>query len=311
MGNPFFIGTLIWHEGHEIEVGSGLLIFAFLIGGALISFVAGFFSRKAGVVGVAACLVLIPVLLGFGAHAIGSGIMGDAKFGVAVGLIGALIGVAGLPRDLLLSTFVSLAAVGGLLTLLNGKSDPQAAAAGDPQVLELMEMPVIPPEDPDPTEVVDVVEEVATYTPMLADVPSAVSLQDFVQPMQPPPPPNNPVVAGAITIPPTRTNVGTSLGAVFNLGDLDQKPVPTFQLPPTYPYEMKRAGINGSVVVGFIVDTTGAVRDAYVVSSSHSEFEAAALAAIQKWKFRPGRRKGAPVNTRMQQPLSFKLTDNR
>jgi protein TonB len=305
------VGSLIWFEGQKVEVGNPFVIYFVLVGGVIASFAVGFFSRKAGAIASAVCVVLMPVLLGWLLSVMGHGLVGDARFGVAIGLLGAIVGVIGLPRDLLISTFASLVAVGALLTLFNGRDTTVKKQEEPPPVLEILEMPVIPPDEPDPTEVHEATEAQPTYTPMLADVPSAVSLQDFVQPMQPPPPPNNPALAGVIEIPPTRTNIGTGLGAIFNLGDLDQIPQPTFQPPPQYPYEMKRAGINGTVTVGFIVDTTGAVRDAYVVSSSHSEFEAAALAAITKWRFRPGRRKGAPVNTRMQQPLSFKLTDSR
>jgi protein TonB len=68
---------------------------------------------------------------------------------------------------------------------------------------------------------------------------------------------------------------------------------------------MKRARISGQVTLGFIVDSNGEVRDPYVINSSHREFEAEALKAILKSKFRPGKKSGSAVNTRMQQTLSF------
>ena len=59
---------------------------------------------------------------------------------------------------------------------------------------------------------------------------------------------------------------------------------------------MRRAGITGEVTVGFIVDSDGDVQNAYVVSPSQREFEAAALQAVSKWKFRPGKKGGKSVN---------------
>ncbi len=72
---------------------------------------------------------------------------------------------------------------------------------------------------------------------------------------------------------------------------------------------MRRAGITGDVNVGFIVDSDGNVRDAYPISSSHREFEVPAVQAVSKWKFRPGRRGGKAVNTRMSVPIVFSFND--
>jgi protein TonB len=68
---------------------------------------------------------------------------------------------------------------------------------------------------------------------------------------------------------------------------------------------MRRNGIPGEVNVGFIVDVNGDVRDAYVINSTHREFEVPAVQAVSKWKFRPGRKNAHPVNTRMSVPIVF------
>jgi protein TonB len=96
---------------------------------------------------------------------------------------------------------------------------------------------------------------------------------------------------------------------LFDLANLDQIPVARFQARPVYPFEMRRAGITGEVLVGFIVDSNGDVRDAYAIRSNQREFEAAAIQAVMKWKFRPGRKGGRAVNTRMQVPIVFSITD--
>src|SRR5688500_10923552 len=44
-------------------------------------------------------------------------------------------------------------------------------------------------------------------------------------------------------------------GQIFDISALDQTPVARFQARPQYPFEMRRAGIGGEVVVDFLVDT--------------------------------------------------------
>ena len=62
-------------------------------------------------------------------------------------------------------------------------------------------------------------------------------------------------------------------------------------------------------IVEFIVDSKGDARNAFAVRSTKREFEQSAVQAVNKWKFRPGRKGGRAVNTRMQIPIVFKLND--
>jgi protein TonB len=74
---------------------------------------------------------------------------------------------------------------------------------------------------------------------------------------------------------------------------------------------MSRAGISGEVVVEFIINENGDVIDTRVVRSSHREFEVPAVQAVQKWKFKAGRKGGKPVKVRAQQLLEFNLDDSK
>jgi RNA polymerase sigma factor (sigma-70 family) len=96
-------------------------------------------------------------------------------------------------------------------------------------------------------------------------------------------------------------------GQIFDISMLDQIPVARFQARPQYPFEMRRSQIGGEVVVGFEVDRNGDVQNAAAVRASRREFEAAAVQAVSKWKFKPGRKGGADVVTRMQVPIVFSL----
>lgn len=195
---------------------------------------------------------------------------------------------------------------------------PGAEPEKPPEPAAVMELMALPPIEPDMPEVVETSSDAAAdladmAPPSLADTPSASIDSSFVQQIRPPTPPGLTRPSGAITIPVGRPSTGTGgagLGGIFDLSSLDQRPVPRFQARPAYPTEMRRAGVNGDVVVEFVVDADGNVRDAFAVRSSHREFEAEAINAVLKWKFRPGKKGGVAVATRMRVPIPFTLAAN-
>jgi protein TonB len=74
-----------------------------------------------------------------------------------------------------------------------------------------------------------------------------------------------------------------------------------------YPPVLERAGVSGSVVVEFVVDTLGRVEPASVrvLTSSHPAFEESALEAVLASTFRPARAHGAVVRQLVRQKLAF------
>jgi protein TonB len=214
-------------------------------------------------------------------------------------------------RDLIIGIIVSAvlhAAVFGS-SYLKGKKHV-AKAEEPPPTIELMQMPPLPP---DPQEVVESddapPEKIEFAPPMQTDVPQLVQVDSFTQPIQPPPPDSLKPNTGVISIP-TARQAGLGRGIqVFDINQLDQTPQAKFQARPQYPFEMRRAGISGEVIVEFIVDTNGDVRNAFAVRSTQREFEQAAVQAVSKWKFRPGKKGGRAVPTRMQIPIVFTLND--
>jgi protein TonB len=62
----------------------------------------------------------------------------------------------------------------------------------------------------------------------------------------------------------------------------------------------------GTVYIVFLVDEEGRVQNPVVQQSPDPVFDRAALDAIKKWKFEPGKRNGKPVRFRMRQPITFK-----
>lgn len=224
-------------------------------------------------------------------------------------------------RDLLIGVFVALALHAGL-AFSGGlfKSSPAPAPTDEEiPVIELMAPP--PPLEP---ELIELSEPGAEggggdlsdlVPPMQADTPVATA-SAFQQPMQPPPPPtiarsSGPIIPQGRPGPGVGTGIGGGFKNLFDLAVLDQPPVPRVQVRPVYPHEMSRAGINGEVVVGFIVDSEGNVRNPYVISSTHREFETEALRAVARWKFKPGRKNGANVSTsNVRLPFVFNISGN-
>lgn len=94
----------------------------------------------------------------------------------------------------------------------------------------------------------------------------------------------------------------------FDPSALDREPRARVRIAPDYPYEAKRLGLEGDVVVAFVVNADGSVRDAEVVRADRPEFEAAALKAVRRWKFEPGRHRGVAVPFRMTVPIVFRIT---
>ena len=85
--------------------------------------------------------------------------------------------------------------------------------------------------------------------------------------------------------------------------------VPVRMVRPDYPYELKRQGVTGVVTLVFDVDEKGDVQEAKVQKSTNPQFEQPALDAIAKWKFKPARKDGVPVRTKVAIPLQFTNAD--
>jgi TonB family protein len=142
--------------------------------------------------------------------------------------------------------------------------------------------------------------EIATPGPITLSIP---------QPSAEIPVPPRTALPAIVTIAERPAKTGTTADGIFALADLDRVPSIRFQARPVYPFAMRAAKTTGEVVVGFVIDASGTVRDAHAVHSTQSGFEAAAVAAVAQWRFRPGQKGGKAVATRMQVPIVFSITD--
>ncbi len=101
--------------------------------------------------------------------------------------------------------------------------------------------------------------------------------------------------------------VGGLDSMIFELEDLDEIPRVISSVSPIYPDTMRRSGLEGRVVILFIVDENGLVRNARVESATNPAFSKPALDALRKWRFKPGIKDGRKVKTKVRQPMPFIL----
>jgi protein TonB len=178
-----------------------------------------------------------------------------------------------------------------------------------------MAMPDLEDDEEKPVESLDdeAMETPAIAVPMLADIPTIVPVNAFVQPLDFTPTVNvdpNAVRLSAVPVNIARgSGTAEKIGKIFDVSQLDRQPQAIVQPPPPFPADLKREYPHCTVVVGFIISAKGEVLAPYVISSEVRRFEDAALAGVLKWKFRPGYRGGRAVNTRTQIAIHFRVVE--
>jgi TonB family protein len=93
-------------------------------------------------------------------------------------------------------------------------------------------------------------------------------------------------------------------------GPVAVTPVVLTQARPIYPFDLRRAGLTGEVLIDFVSEANGVVSGAYALRAPDIQFAEAALAAVNQWIFRPGRNAaGQNIAVHMQVPIVFTLNE--
>lgn len=152
-----------------------------------------------------------------------------------------------------------------------------------------IEKPPPPPRPPVPIEVPndEVLEDEAL------DIDAEI---DFDEPVDLPPPPPPAAEEPEPEIFVVVENMPELIGGIEGL----QKRV-------KYPEIAKKAGVEGTVFLQFIVDESGNVVDPAVVKGIGAGCDEAALEAIRVAKFKAGRQRGKPVKVKFSLPVRFRL----
>ncbi len=74
-----------------------------------------------------------------------------------------------------------------------------------------------------------------------------------------------------------------------------------------YPELARKAGIEGTVIVSFVVNKGGVPIDLKIARGVGGGLDQAAINAVQKVRFTPGIQRGRPVPVRMDIPVRFEL----
>ena len=142
-------------------------------------------------------------------------------------------------------------------------------------------------------------------------------------PPEPPPPPSKMrietgnVNASSLAFAMPNVDLNASLGGGTFMGQMgapgsggmfDGDIIPLQRIPPQYPRDAARSGITGWVQLEVLVNADGSVRSARVLESKPKGlFEAAAVQAVLRWKFKPKVVNGQPVQQKGAQRIEFNL----
>jgi protein TonB len=138
----------------------------------------------------------------------------------------------------------------------------------------------------------------------------------------PPPPPDEPppdmpkpdfdsnVDSQGIDIGSVDVNVNLNVGGMGGFSS-DGDYLPIVKVSPVYPRRAQTRGIEGYVLLEFVVTKTGAVRDPVVIESKPPGiFDRAALSAALKFKYKPKVVNGEPIDVAgVQNRITFELQD--
>lgn len=95
---------------------------------------------------------------------------------------------------------------------------------------------------------------------------------------------------------------------VYEPEDLDEMPRVILMGKPEYPEELRLKGIEGRVVLKFMINFYGFVENiALLEKSPHEPFNQAAITAVRKWQFSPPKIGGSPASVWFVVPIRYEL----
>jgi protein TonB len=166
--------------------------------------------------------------------------------------------------------------------------EPEVPIMEEIEQTEQIVKPPPPPRPPVPIEVPndEILEE---------DVLALDAEIDFDEPLELPPPPpvdDNPEPEIFVVV----EEMPEMVGGIESLyGDL------------RYPEVARLAGLEGNVVIELLIDESGVPSNPKVLRSAGDILDDAAVDALLKQRFKPGRQRGKAVKVRMAFPVRFKL----
>ena len=149
-----------------------------------------------------------------------------------------------------------------------------------------------------------------------------IDIQTKLRKPKPPPPPDEPppdmpkpdfdssVDSQGVDIGSVNIDVNLNVGGMGGFSS-DGEYLPIVKVAPVYPRRAQTRGIEGYVLLEFVVTRTGAVRDPVIIESKPPGiFDRAALQAALKFKYKPKVVNGEPIDVAgVQNRITFELQD--
>lgn len=153
-----------------------------------------------------------------------------------------------------------------------------------------VETPPPPPRPPVPIEVPndEVIED---------DIVELDLEFDMDGPMELPPPP-----------PPAEEDTEETVFVVVEQPPVLVGGIASVQKRIKYPEMARQAGIEGRVIIQFVVTSEGKIENPEVVRGIGGGCDEAALEALKYAEFKPGYQRGRPVNVKYSLPITFSLS---
>ena len=219
-------------------------------------------------------------------------------------------------RQLIIPGIIAGALHGGLLLIPSMPAPPPPPTVMiDLDKDKWPALPVVPPDiDPVKSYQSEVARRDIRPAPVMPQTPVAPINDVPTEPLVPDFPQSDmdPNALRAVFSGPTMPGFEGGTGGFAGLIDsklLDKTPRTVFQMAPDYPSDAKRNNLTGTVTVMFTVDENGNVHNARVAGSTDSVFNEAALRAVSRWRFEPGRLHGKRVAFKMSVPIAFTLSE--
>jgi len=140
------------------------------------------------------------------------------------------------------------------------------------------------------------------------------------KPEKPPEPEQQPDMPSPDSLDNFQSSIGISMNSPSvsvnaNVGGLgfgvsDGEYLPIVKVAPVYPSRAAQRGLEGHVIVEYTVTRQGTTRDIFVVESTSSLFDRAAVESAEKYKYKPRVINGEPVEVPgVQTIIRFELDD--
>lgn len=160
------------------------------------------------------------------------------------------------------------------------------------QQTKQIEQPPPPPRPPVPVEVPN--DEILEDEDL--DLDASLDIDEPLTDLPPPPPPEEEEEEPEPEIFVVVEQMPELIGG---LGEIQSK--------INYPEIARKAGVEGRVIVQFVVDESGNVVDPVVVRGIGAGCDQEALRVVRDAKFKPGKQRGKSVKVKMSLPITFKL----